>query len=92
MSKIRLIADKIFPFKSRIEEIFKQALTSEEYVSYRILSLYVLYLRLILHQEEEALKMEDYIKVLLDRLRDSQEVKFRTTIIIQNRRTPKQES
>ena len=68
LSKIRLIADKIFPFKARIEDIFQQALVSEKYSSYRILSLYLVYLRLILHQEEEALKMEDYLKVLLERL------------------------
>lgn len=54
----------------------------EKYSSYKILILYSLYLRLILNQTEEALKIEDYARILGDRLKDKQEVKYRTYFLI----------
>lgn len=89
LKKILLISAKITPYKAKLENIYKRKAKEEKFASFKIITLYALYQRVILNQIEEALKVEDLAKILGDRLRDKQEIKYRTTISTQSQRRPR---
>ena len=86
LTKIMVLADRILPYKIELESIYKAKLKVERYSTYQILTLYARYQQLILNQEQEALRIYDFLKTLMDRLVDIQDIKCRTCVVTQYRR------
>ena len=79
LQKVMAISSKIFPFRVKLEKVYREKLRVFKYASYRMLHLYSSYLRKILHEEEEAVRVEDYLVLILDRLKNSHEIQHYTS-------------
>lgn len=66
------ISAKLFPFKAKIEDISHKQLKIEKFSAFKILNLYSQYLKNILNKYELASKIEEYLIVLSQRLKDKQ--------------------
>ena len=57
LKKVLLISAKITPYKARLDEIYKNKVKEQKFASYKIITLYGIYQRVILNHIEDALKI-----------------------------------
>lgn len=77
LGKIMQISGKLFPFKARLEEIFDEQTKVQKFTTFQIMKLYGLYQQKILNKFEYAAKVDDILTILVNRLKDKQDIQYR---------------
>lgn len=75
------ISSKLFPLKKTIETTWKMHLNEDKFTSWNILRTYINYRRNILHDYTNSVILEDYCKIIEERLKSKHEMGYSKSII-----------
>lgn len=76
MNQLAAASSRLFPLKKTIERIWRTHLNREKFTSWNILRTYTYYRRNILHDYTNSVILEDYCKIVEERLKAKHEMSY----------------
>jgi hypothetical protein len=79
VNQLAVVSSRLFPLKKSIEQTWRRHLNREKFSSWNILRTYTYYRRNILHDYTNSVILEDYSKIIEQRLKAKHEMSYSTS-------------